>query len=378
MKKIMIVFGSRPEAIKMAPLIKVLGKDKRKFNVKICVTAQHREMLDQVLQLFEIKPDYDLNIMKPNQDLYHITSKVLLKMKKILVSFNPDIVLVQGDTNTAFATSLAAFYLQIKIGHVEAGLRTGNIFSPFPEEFNRRATSILADYNFSPTEISKQNLIKENIKEEKILVTGNTIIDALYFVIQKIRKNKNLKNKIIQHLKSNGYPFKIGRKIVLFTCHRRENYGEGFINIFNAIKELANNNQDIHFVFPMHLNSKVRSPAVKILSNIENIFLIEPLQYEYFIFLMKNSYLVITDSGGIQEEAPSLGKPVLVTRNSSERPEGIKAGTVKVIGTDIQLIINEVQKLLEHKTEYKKMSRSHNPYGDGKSAMKIVQYLSEQ
>lgn len=377
MKKIMMVFGTRPEAIKMAPLIKELCKDKINFNVKICVTAQHRELVDQVLKLFEIKPDYDLNIMKSNQDLFYITSNVLSRMKEILINFKPDIILVHGDTNTAFSASLAAFYLQIKIGHLEAGLRTGNIYSPFPEEFNRKTTSILADYNFSPTEFSKENLINENINKEKIFVTGNTIIDALYFVINKINKNKKFKDKIIKHIKLNGYQFKIGKKVVLLTCHRRENFGEGFIKIFNAIKDLAENNRDVHFVFPMHLNSNVRIPAIKILSNIDNIFLIEPLQYEYFIFLMKNSYLIITDSGGIQEEAPTLGKPVLVTRENTERPEGVKAGTVKVIGTDIQLIIAEVQKLLDDSSEYDKMSQSHNPYGDGKASMRIIKYLNE-
>lgn len=378
MKKIMIVLGTRPEAVKMAPLIIELCKDKINFSVKICITAQHRGMVDQVLELFEIKPDYDLNIMKPNQDLFYITSNVLSKMKEILIGAKPDMVLVHGDTNTTFAASLAAFYLQIKIGHLESGLRTRNIYSPFPEEFNRRATSILADYNFSPTEFSKENLIKENIDKKKIFVTGNTIIDALYFVIDKINNNKKFRDKLIQQINLNGYKFKIGKKILLLTCHRRENFGKGFIKIFTAIKGLANNNPDIDFVFPMHHNSNVRDPAVKILSNIDNIFLISALQYECFIFLMKNSYLVITDSGGIQEEAPALGKPVLVIRDNTERVEGIKAGTLKVIGTEIHSILAEVQKLLDDNTEYEKMSKSHNPYGDGKSSKRIVNYLYEK
>ncbi len=372
MKKVLLVFGTRPEAIKMAPLVKACEKC-TDIESKVCVTAQHREMLDQVLEIFDITPDYDLNIMKPKQDLFDITSNVLLGLKDILDDFSPDLVLVHGDTTTTFSTSLAAFYNKIKVGHVEAGLRTNNIYSPWPEEANRQITGVLANYHFAPTETSKENLLKENKDIKDILVTGNTVIDALFLALDKIEKNEKLKNKIVDsiniHYKLNS------RKVILVTGHRRENFGDGFINICEALKILALNNPNIDIVYPVHLNPNVQKPVKAILSDTPNVYLIEPLQYESFIYLMNKSYFIITDSGGVQEEAPSLGKPVLVMRDTTERPEAIKSGTVKLVGTNKDLIVKEAQLLLDKEDEYEKMSMAHNPYGDGRASEIIVNYI---
>ena len=377
-KKVIIVFGTRPEAIKMAPLVKEFEKRHVNFQMRVCVTAQHREMLDQVLELFDIIPDYDLNIMKKGQDLYDITSKVLVGIKKVLEDFNPDIVLVHGDTTTTSATALAAFYKKIKIGHVEAGLRTDNLYSPWPEEANRQITGVLANYHFTPTKTSQDNLLKENKKADTILVTGNTVIDALFLALNKIKSSSELKTKIIQdiELKSNNSKFKIqNSKFILVTGHRRENHGQGFINICEALKTIALNNRDIDIIYPVHLNPNVKKPVYEILSDISNIYLIEPLQYEEFVYMMDKSYFIITDSGGVQEEAPSLGKPVIVMRDTTERPEAVEAGTVKLVGTDKELIVKEAQKLIDDKIAYEKMSKAHNPYGDGKACEKIVEFL---
>jgi UDP-N-acetylglucosamine 2-epimerase (non-hydrolysing) len=379
MKKVLLVFGTRPEAIKMAPLVKEFQKDVINFETKVCVTAQHREMLDQVLKLFDIKPDYDLNLMKPGQDLYDITVNVLLGIKGVLSNFNPDIVLVHGDTTTTSATSLAAFYQQIKVGHVEAGLRTHDIYSPFPEEANRQITSIIANYHFTPTETSQNNLLKESKDSENIVVTGNTVIDALFLALDKIKNNKELESKIKLNIESlfNNSKFKIqNSKLILVTGHRRENHGQGFINICEALKIIALSNPTLDIVYPVHLNPNVQKPVKEILSDISNIYLIEPLQYEQFIYLMDKSYFIITDSGGVQEEAPSLGKPVLVMRDTTERPEAVIAGTVNLVGTNKEVIIKEAQKLIDDKMEYKKMSKAHNPYGDGKACEKIVKFLN--
>ncbi|SFV70678.1 UDP-N-acetylglucosamine 2-epimerase [hydrothermal vent metagenome] len=379
-KKVIIVFGTRPEAIKMAPLVKEFEKRHVNFQMRVCVTAQHREMLDQVLELFDIIPDYDLNIMKQGQDLYDITSKVLVGIRKVLEDFNPDIVLVHGDTTTTSATALAAFYKKIKIGHVEAGLRTDNLYSPWPEEANRQITGVLANYHFAPTKISQENLLKENKKADSILVTGNTVIDALFLALNKIKSSSELKTKIIQdiELKCNNSKFKIqNSKFILVTGHRRENHGQGFINICEALKTIALNNRDIDIIYPVHLNPNVKKPVYEILSDISNIYLIEPLQYEEFVYMMDKSYFIITDSGGVQEEAPSLGKPVLVMRDTTERPEAVEAGTVKLVGTDKELIAKEAQKLIDDKIEYEKMSKAHNPYGDGKACEQIVEFLIE-
>ena len=375
MKKVLLVFGTRPEAIKMAPLVKEFQKDTISFETKVCVTAQHREMLDQVLELFDIVPNYDLNLMKPGQDLYDITSNVLLGMKDVLSDFNPDIVLVHGDTTTTSATSLSAFYQQIKIGHIEAGLRTGDLSSPFPEEANRLLTGVLANYHFAPTQNSANNLIAENKDNNCILITGNTVIDALFLALNKIKSNKELENQIIKQLSFLNYNIHENKKIILVTGHRRENHGQGFINICEALKEIALKNPTIDIVYPVHLNPNVQKPVKQILSNIKNIYLIEPLQYEQFIYMMDKSYFIITDSGGVQEEAPSLGKPVLVMRDTTERPEAIEAGTVKLVGTNKELIINEAQKLIDDKIHYNNMSKAHNPYGDGKACKKIVEFL---
>lgn len=372
-KKVLLVFGTRPEAIKMAPLVKAFEKHKD-IDSKVCVTAQHREMLDQVLDLFDIKPDYDLNLMKPGQDLYDITSNVLLGMKNVLSDFNPDIVLVHGDTTTTSSASLAAFYHKIKVGHIEAGLRTGDIYSPWPEEANRQITGVLANYHFAPTITSKENLLKENKNTDDVVVTGNTVIDALFLALKKIENNSELKNNIISSINSQ-YRLDENRKIILVTGHRRENHGQGFINICTALKEIALKNPGIDIVYPVHLNPNVQKPVHEILSDVENIYLIEPLQYEQFIYLMDSSYFIITDSGGVQEEAPSLGKPVLVMRDTTERPEALEAGTVKLVGTDTQLIIKEAQKLIDDKKEYEKMAKAHNPYGDGQSCKRIVDFL---
>jgi UDP-N-acetylglucosamine 2-epimerase (non-hydrolysing) len=375
MKKILIVFGTRPEAIKMAPLVKEFQKDIDFFETKVCVTAQHREMLDQVLEIFEIIPDYDLNIMSPKQDLYDVTSNVMLGMKEVLYDFKPDVVLVHGDTTTTSATALASFYQKIAIGHVEAGLRTGDIYSPWPEEANRQITSVLADYNFAPTPTSRKNLIIENRNPDSIVVTGNTVIDALFLALQKIEEKKSLREKIDSFFRGTNLILDKNRKIILVTGHRRENFGEGFINICEALKTLALNNPNIDIVYPVHLNPNVQKPVKEILSNISNVYLIAPLQYESFIYLMNLSYFIITDSGGVQEEAPSLGKPVLVMREATERPEAVKAGTVKLVGTNRNKIVKEAQNLINNRFAYENMSRSHNPYGDGKASKKIVDFI---
>ncbi|MDN5098593.1 UDP-N-acetylglucosamine 2-epimerase (non-hydrolyzing) [Aliarcobacter butzleri] len=375
MKKILLVFGTRPEAIKMAPLVKSFEKE-RTIELKVCVTGQHREMLDQVLEIFDIEPDFDLNIMKDGQDLYDITSRVLIGLRDVFCEFKPDIVLVHGDTTTCISASLAAFYGRIKVGHIEAGLRTGDIYSPWPEEANRQITGVLTNYHFAPTSTSKENLLKENKKLDNIIVTGNTVIDALFLALDKIENNKDLKSKVINSINSQ-YKLNVNRKIVLVTGHRRENFGNGFINICEALKTIALNNPNIDIVYPVHLNPNVQKPVKDILSNTSNVYLINPLQYEQFIYMMNKSYFIITDSGGVQEEAPSLGKPVLVMRNTTERPEAVKAGTVKLVGTSKENIIKEAQKLLDDKVEYEKMSKAHNPYGDGNACKKIVNFIKE-
>lgn len=378
----MLVFGTRPEAIKMAPLVKCLQQRDTEFEPIVCVTGQHREMLDQVLKIFEIKPDYDLNIMKIGQDLYDITSRVLLGMRDVLTKVNPDIVLVHGDTTTSTASALAAFYQQIPVGHVEAGLRTHNIYSPWPEEMNRQITGRIATLDFSPTPLSRQNLLDEGVGEEHIYVTGNTVIDALHIVVNKINSDKSLKDNLSSHLREQGYDvarLECGRRLVLITGHRRENFGDGFLNICKAIKHLSEKYADVDFVYPMHLNPNVRKPIHKIfgdnLSDLGNLFFIEPLEYLDFVFLMEKSTIVLTDSGGIQEEAPGLGKPVLVMRNTTERPEALDAGTVKLVGTDYNKIVDNVSILLDDENEYNKMSRANNPYGDGKASPRIADAL---
>ncbi|HSQ87818.1 non-hydrolyzing UDP-N-acetylglucosamine 2-epimerase, partial [Romboutsia sp.] len=358
------------------PLVKAFGKE-TSILLKVCVTAQHREMLDQVLDMFDITPDYDLNIMKPGQDLFDVTSNVLLGMKDVLADFKPDIVLVHGDTTTTSASSLAAFYHKIKVGHVEAGLRTGNIYSPWPEEANRQITGVLANYHFAPTSTSENNLLKENKNKDNIVVTGNTVIDALFLALDKIEKSSQLKNKIIASINSQ-YQLNDTKKLILVTGHRRENFGQGFINICEALKTLALNNPDVDIVYPVHLNPNVQKPVKEILSDVSNVFLIEPLQYENFIYMMSKAYFIITDSGGVQEEAPSLGKPVLVMRDTTERPEAVEAGTVKLVGTHSQTIIEEAQKLLDDHSEYERMSKAHNPYGDGKACERIVDFIKRQ
>ncbi len=376
MKKILIVFGTRPEAIKMAPLVKAFQSESS-LETKVCVTAQHREMLDQVLDLFEITPDYDLNIMKPGQDLYDVTSNVLLGMKKVLTDFKPDIVFVHGDTSTTFAASLAAFYQQIKVAHIEAGLRTGDIYSPWPEEANRQLTTQITAYHFAPTSTSKKNLLKENVSEEAIAVTGNTVIDALFLALDKIKNSAALEQQIIHQLSALNYRLQENKKIILVTGHRRENHGQGFINICTALKEIAMKNPEIDIVYPVHLNPNVQKPVKELLSDIRNVYLIEPLQYEQFIYMMDRAYFIITDSGGVQEEAPSLGKPVLVMRDTTERPEALDAGTVKLVGTNTQLIVNEAQNLIDNQEAYVRMSQASNPYGDGSACEKIVNFIKE-
>lgn len=379
MKKIMLVFGTRPEAIKMAPLVKEFQKHPDEFETIVCVTGQHREMLDQVLHIFDIKPDYDLNIMKQGQDLYDVTARVLLGMRDVLKEAQPDVVLVHGDTTTSTAAALAAFYQQIPVGHVEAGLRTHNIYSPWPEEMNRQITGRIATYDFAPTPLSRENLLKENVSEDKITVTGNTVIDALYWVVDKIKSDKALDSELEGVLKTAGYDvnrLSSGKKLVLITGHRRENFGDGFINMCTAIKDLTLKYQDVDFVYPMHLNPNVRRPIHQVfgedLSNLGNMFFIEPLEYLSFVYLMEKSTIVLTDSGGIQEEAPGLGKPVLVMRDTTERPEALDAGTVKLVGTDYGKIVNSVSELLDDKKAYEKMSKAVNPYGDGKACGRIV------
>ena len=375
MKKVLIVFGTRPEAIKMAPLVREFQNNSNFFETKVCVTAQHREMLDQVLELFDITPDYDLDIMKPGQDLYTITSNVLLGLKSVLLDFKPDIVFVHGDTSTTFAASLAAFYQQISVAHIEAGLRTGDIYSPWPEEANRKLTTQITKYFFAPTLTSKNNLLKENIKNEHIVITGNTVIDALFLTISKIKSNKELELDIIKDLASNSYKLKKDKKMILVTGHRRENHGQGFIDICTALREIALKNPNIDIVYPVHLNPNVQKPVQELLSGIDNVYLINPLQYEQFVYMMEKSLFIITDSGGVQEEAPSLGKPVLVMRNTTERPEALEAGTVRLVGTDTNLIIEQAQQLICNRESYKNMSKASNPYGDGSASVKIVSYI---
>ena len=381
-KKIMLVFGTRPEAIKMAPLVKEFLRYPEKFETVVCVTGQHREMLDQVLRIFDIQPDYDLNIMKQGQDLYDVTARVLVGMRNVLRKVLPDDVLVHGDTTTSTAAALAAFYQQIPVGHIEAGLRTHDIYSPWPEEMNRQITSRIATYHFSPTPLSKQNLLAEGIKEEQIVVTGNTVIDALYRVVDHIKKNLKLDAELESLLKQAGYDvtrLKEGKKLVLITGHRRENFGEGFVHICTAIKDLTKKYPDVDFVYPMHLNPNVRKPIHEVfednLSGLGNMFFIEPLEYLSFVYLMEKSNIVLTDSGGIQEEAPGLGKPVLVMRDTTERPEALEAGTVKLVGTSYDKIVNEVSALLENQDYYNKMSKAINPYGDGKACGRICTAL---
>ena len=367
----------------MAPLVKEFQKYSDKFETVVCVTGQHREMLDQVLHIFEITPDYDLNIMKQGQDLYDVTARVLTGMRDVLKEVKPDIVLVHGDTTTSTAAALAAFYQQIPVGHVEAGLRTHNIYSPWPEEMNRQITGRIATYHFSPTSLSKQNLLAEGVKEEQITVTGNTVIDALYMVVEKIKKDKALDAELEEQLKLAGYDvnrLSKGRRLVLITGHRRENFGDGFINMCTAIKDLVKKYPEVDFVYPMHLNPNVRKPIHEVfgtdLSNLGNMFFIEPLEYLSFVYLMEKSSVVLTDSGGIQEEAPGLGKPVLVMRDTTERPEALEAGTVKLVGTDYNMIVNEVSLLLDDKEAYEKMSKAVNPYGDGLACKRIVEFLA--
>ena len=381
MKRILLVFGTRPEAIKMAPLVKELKANNAVFETKVCVTGQHREMLDQVLRIFDIIPDYDLNIMKPGQDLYDITSKVLLGMRDVLEKSKPDVVLVHGDTTTSTAAALASFYMQIPVGHVEAGLRTYNIDSPWPEEMNRQITGRIASYNFSPTPLSERNL-KEEKAHGQIFVTGNTVIDALHMVVDRLNTDKVLAEEQAKVLASAGYDVNRladGKKLVLITGHRRENFGNGFINMVTAMKDLSEKCPDVDFVYPMHLNPNVRRPIHEVfgedLSIYKNFFFIEPLQYLEFVFLMEKSFIVLTDSGGIQEEAPGLGKPVLVMRDTTERPEAISAGTVKLVGTDYNKIVDTVSELLDDEKAYAKMSQSVNPYGDGKASKRIVDIL---
>ena len=383
MKKVMLVFGTRPEAIKMAPLVKEFQKYPQRFEVVVCVTGQHREMLDQVLRIFEIEPDYDLNIMKQGQDLYDVTSRVLLGMRDVLEKEHPDIVLVHGDTTTSMVSALAAFYQQILVGHVEAGLRTNDIYSPWPEELNRQITGRIASYHFAPTALSKENLLKENVLSNKIFITGNTVIDALYWVVDRIKRTPKLRSDLEANLLKAGYDvsrLKSGkRRLVLITGHRRENFGEGFLHICSAIKYLQQHYADVDFVYPMHLNPNVRKPIHEVfgddLTNLGNMFFIEPLEYLDFVFLMEKSTLVLTDSGGIQEEAPGLGKPVLVMRETTERPEALEAGTVKLVGTNYDKIVDSLSMLLDDMFAYKQMSKAVNPYGDGLACERIVSLI---
>lgn len=381
MKKILLVFGTRPEAIKMAPLVKKLQEMPEAFQTIVCVTGQHREMLDQVLRLFEITPDYDLNIMKPNQDLYDITSRILLGMRDVLKEVQPDIVLVHGDTTTSMAAALAAFYQQIPVGHVEAGLRTGNIYSPWPEEMNRLITGRITTHHFSPTPLARENLLQEHVAEEQIIVTGNTVIDALQMVVGKLREDAALAGEVANRICEMGYEvtrLNGAKRMVLITGHRRENFGEGFLNICHAIKHLAEQYPDVDFVYPMHLNPNVRKPVLEILGEgAENVFLIEPLDYLPFVYMMQHSTLILTDSGGVQEEAPGLGKPVLVMRDTTERPEAVEAGTVLLVGTNREKIEQGVSQLLDDAEMYRRMSEAINPYGDGLACERIVNKLRE-
>lgn len=376
--KVLVVFGTRPEAIKMAPLVKALQTD-RYFDAKVAVTAQHREMLDQVLDLFALIPDYDLNVMQPGQDLYEVTSKVLLGLRDVLSEFKPDLVLVHGDTATTFAGTLAAFYQQVPVGHVEAGLRTGDLYSPWPEEGNRQLTGVLARWHFAPTERNRKALLAEGVPDSQILVTGNTVIDALQWVVEKVAATPALKRKIQNALVEGGLdPAITSCRYVLVTGHRRENFGSGFESICMALRELAKTNSETHFIYPVHLNPNVQGPVKNFLGDLNNVHLIEPLGYEPFVYLMQNSYLVLTDSGGVQEEAPGLGKPVLVMRETTERPEAVDAGTVRLVGTASGVIRDAVQELLDNKAHYKRMSHAHNPYGDGKACGRIVEFLKQR
>ena len=401
MKKVMLVFGTRPEAIKMAPLVKAFAQFPETFETIVCVTGQHREMLDQVLHIFDITPDYDLNIMKQGQDLYDVTSRVLLGMRDVLREAQPDVVLVHGDTTTSTAAALAAFYQQIPVGHVEAGLRTHNIYSPWPEEMNRQITGRIATYNFSPTPLSRHNLLEEKVSEQSITVTGNTVIDALYWVVDKIKRDETLSAELksalaeagydVERLSVNGQQSTVNgrqaRRLVLITGHRRENFGDGFIQMCTAIRDLTQKYPDVDFVYPMHLNPNVRKPIQEVFVGLDtlspgegwgeagNMFFIEPLEYLSFVYLMEKSTLVLTDSGGIQEEAPGLGKPVLVMRDTTERPEALEAGTVKLVGTDYGKIVSEVSRLLDDAAYYDSMSKAVNPYGDGKACERIVDFI---
>ena len=385
MRKVLLVFGTRPEAIKMAPFVMELQKQKERIETVVCVTGQHREMLDQVLEIFDIKPDYDLNIMQQGQDLYDVTARVLMGMRDVLKQVQPDVVLVHGDTTTSTASALAAFYQQIPVGHVEAGLRTHNIYSPWPEEMNRLITGRIATYHFSPTLLSCRNLLDEGVKKDAITVTGNTVIDALYLVIDKIKSNEALDSELAEILKKSGYDvnrLQEGKKLVLITGHRRENFGDGFISMCTAIKVLTKKYPGVDFVYPMHLNPHVRKPIHEVfgedLSDLGNMFFIEPLEYLAFVYLMEKSNIVLTDSGGIQEEAPGLGKPVLVMRDTTERPEALDAGTVKLVGTNYDKILNEVSALLDDTAYYERMSKAVNPYGDGMACGRIVSALSNE
>lgn len=382
MKTIMLVFGTRPEAIKMCPLVKEFQKYPNDFRTIVCVTGQHREMLDQVLQIFDVTPDYDLNIMKQGQDLYDVTSRVLLGMRDVLKQEQPDVVFVHGDTTTSTAAAIAAFYQQIPVAHVEAGLRTHNIYSPWPEEMNRQITSRIAAYNYAPTPLSRQNLLQENVCNDTITVTGNTVIDALYMVVDKIKQDQKLGSQLAQNILAAGYDvnrLNHDKKMVLITGHRRENFGDGFINMCTAIKDLTQKYPDVDFIYPMHLNPNVRKPIHEVfgedLSGLGNMFFIEPLEYLNFVYLMEKCNIVLTDSGGIQEEAPGLGKPVLVMRDTTERPEAVDAGTVKLVGTDYQKIVDNVSRLLDDTEYYNTMSKAVNPYGDGKACERIVNKL---
>ena len=393
MKTILLVFGTRPEAIKMAPLVKKLQSLPEQFKTVVAVTGQHRQMLDQVLRIFDIVPDYDLNIMQANQDLYDVTSRVLVGMRDVLKAVQPDVVLVHGDTTTSTAAALAAFYQQIPVGHVEAGLRTGNIYSPWPEEMNRLMTGRIATYHFAPTPLAKANLMRENVSEERILVTGNTVIDALYMVVEKIKNDKSLQEGLCESLLQAGCDTKRldgSRRLVLITGHRRENFGDGFISMCTAIRDLAAKYPDVDFVYPMHLNPNVRKPIKEVFGDLnlnlkfetrnpkyKNLFLIDPLEYLSFVYLMEQSTIVLTDSGGIQEEAPGLGKPVLVMRDTTERPEALESGTVHLVGTNYDKIMNEVSTLLDDADAYRKMSMAVNPYGDGLACGRIAEFLAK-
>lgn len=382
MKKIMLVFGTRPEAIKMAPLVKELQKYPEKYQTIVCVTGQHRQMLDQVLSLFEIAPDYDLNIMKQGQDLYDVTARILTGMRDILNECTPDLLLVHGDTATSTAAALSAFYKQIPVGHVEAGLRTHDIYSPWPEEMNRQLTGRIATLHFSPTETSRGNLLREAINDKNICVTGNTVIDALHLVVNKIKSDASLENSLIEYINALGYDVNRlngDRRLVLVTGHRRENFGNGFMNICNALKDLSERYPNVDFLYPMHLNPNVRRPINEVFGNIShgNVFFIEPVEYLYFVYLMTRSYIILTDSGGIQEEAPSLGKPVLVMREVTERPEALEAGTIRLVGTNRQLIVDEASKFIDDSTYYAANQKIANPYGDGTACKKIVEFIDE-